>query len=121
MEAYEQTTAGSRFKTDVTSNSLHSWEEVLEEVNRAAETYNSRATVWCKIRVSLRRLGDNSKVFQAWAVLLPAGSDCATMISGGLKLILSVGGCWFFTPRMLTVEGRRTLGRSATGSLGCTG
>ncbi|KAL4942964.1 hypothetical protein BDV06DRAFT_221656 [Aspergillus oleicola] len=89
MEAYEQTTAGSRFKTDVTSKSLHSWEEVLEEANRAAETYNSRATVWGKIRASLRRLGDNSKVFQAWAVLLPAGSDCATMISGGLKLIFA--------------------------------
>ncbi|KAL4877596.1 hypothetical protein BJY04DRAFT_221967 [Aspergillus karnatakaensis] len=89
MEAYEQTTAGSRFKTDVTSKSLHSWEEVLEEVTRASETYNSRAMLWGKIRVSMRRLGDNSKVFQAWSVLLPAGSDCATMISGGLKLILS--------------------------------
>ncbi|KAL4768475.1 hypothetical protein BDW60DRAFT_219619 [Aspergillus nidulans var. acristatus] len=89
MEAYEQTTAGSKFKTCVTSKSLHTWEEVLDEVNRAAETYHSRAAVWGKIRAGLRRLGDNSKVFEAWAALLPSGSDCATVISGGLKLILT--------------------------------
>ncbi|KAL4812685.1 hypothetical protein BDW67DRAFT_188465 [Aspergillus spinulosporus] len=89
MEAYEQTTAGSKFKTCVTSKSLHTWEEVLDEVNRAAETYHSRAAVWGKIRAGLRRLGDNSKVFDAWAALLPSGSDCATVISGGLKLILT--------------------------------
>ncbi|KAL4745413.1 hypothetical protein BDW72DRAFT_186687 [Aspergillus terricola var. indicus] len=89
MEAYEQTTAGSKFKTCVTSKSLHTWEEVLEEVNRAAETYHSRAAVWGKIRAGLRRLGDNSRVFEAWAALLPSGSDCATVISGGLKLILT--------------------------------
>ncbi|KAL4756181.1 uncharacterized protein BDW70DRAFT_145266 [Aspergillus foveolatus] len=89
MEAYEQTTAGSKFKTHVTSKSLHTWEEVLDEVNRAAETYHSRAAVWGKIRAGLRRLGDNSKVFEAWAALLPSGSDCATVISGGLKLILT--------------------------------
>jgi hypothetical protein len=92
MEAYEQTTAGSKFKTCVTSKSLHTWEEVLDEVNRAAETYHSRAAVWGKIRAGLRRLGDNSKVFEAWAALLPSGSDCATVISGGLKLILTVCG-----------------------------
>ncbi|GES65507.1 hypothetical protein AN7092.2 [Aspergillus terreus] len=89
MEAYEQTTAGSKFKTDVTSKSMHTWEEVLEEVNRASETYHSRATVWGKIRAGLHKLGDNSKVFDAWAGLLPSGSDCATVISGGLKLILA--------------------------------
>ncbi|KAL4738841.1 hypothetical protein BDV11DRAFT_170583 [Aspergillus similis] len=89
MEAYEQTTAGSKFKTCVTSKSPHTWEEVLEEVNKAAETYHSRAAVWGKIRAGLRRLGDNSKVFEAWAALLPSGSDCATVISGGLKLILT--------------------------------
>ncbi|KAL3428634.1 hypothetical protein BDV09DRAFT_190782 [Aspergillus tetrazonus] len=79
IEAYEQTTAGSKFKTC----------EVLEEVNRAAETHHSRAAVWGKIRAGLRRLGENSRVFEAWAALLPSGSDCATVISGGLKLILT--------------------------------
>jgi hypothetical protein len=92
MEAYEKTTAGSKFKTDVTSKSMHTWEEVLEEVNKASETYHSRATVWGKIRAGLHKLGDNSRVFDAWAGLLPSGSDCATVISGGLKLILAVSG-----------------------------
>ncbi|KAL4972985.1 hypothetical protein BDW66DRAFT_169088 [Aspergillus desertorum] len=89
MEAYEQITAGSTFNTYITSKSLHTWEEMLEEVNRAAETYHSREALRGKIRAGLRRLGDNSKVFEAWAALLPSGSDCATVISGGLKLILA--------------------------------
>ncbi|KAL5365334.1 hypothetical protein BJX96DRAFT_179746 [Aspergillus floccosus] len=89
MEAYEQTTAGSNFKTDVTSKAMHTWEEVLEEVNKASQTYHSRATVWGRIRAGLRKLGDNSKVFDAWAGLLPSGSDCASVISGGVKLILA--------------------------------
>ncbi|KAF9885227.1 hypothetical protein FE257_000587 [Aspergillus nanangensis] len=69
MEDYERTTAGSNFKTDVTSQSLHTWEEVLEEVNKSSEAYSSRATVWGKIRAGLHKLGDNSRVFEAAARL----------------------------------------------------
>ncbi|KAG4431611.1 hypothetical protein IFR05_012904 [Cadophora sp. M221] len=65
MESYEKTTAGTKFKTDVTSNEIHTWEEVLEELNIASENYNDVSGLWGKIRRGCRSFGKNNKVFTA--------------------------------------------------------
>lgn len=83
-------TAGSEFKTDVTSNSVHTWEEVLEEINRASESYNNVPGLWGKIRRGFRRFGKNNKAFTAWSTLLPSQLAYFSILCGGLKLIIRV-------------------------------
>ncbi|KAF4631369.1 hypothetical protein G7Y89_g6765 [Cudoniella acicularis] len=86
MESYEKTTAGSKFKTDVTSNSVHTWEEVLEEINRASENYSNVPGLWGKIRNGFRSFGKNHKAFTAWSTLLPSDSEYFSILCGGIKL-----------------------------------
>ncbi|PGH30406.1 hypothetical protein GX50_06842 [[Emmonsia] crescens] len=87
MEAYESTTAGSKFQTDVTTKSVHTWEEVLKEVNKASDDYNDLSGFWGKIRKGLRSFGKNNKAFEAWASVLPSQSHYFSLLCGGFKLI----------------------------------
>ncbi|KAK6340045.1 hypothetical protein TWF730_001820 [Orbilia blumenaviensis] len=87
MEAYESTTTGSKFKTEVTDKSVHTWDDVLTEVQLAADTYYDASGMWGKIQKGLRSFGRNSKAFEAWAMLLPSGSGYFSVLCGGLKLI----------------------------------
>ncbi|KAH9224701.1 hypothetical protein DL95DRAFT_516944 [Leptodontidium sp. 2 PMI_412] len=92
MESYEKTTAGTKFKTDVTSNEIHTWEEVLEELNIASENYNDVSGLWGKIRRGCRSFGKNNKVFTAWSSLLPTESQYFSILCGGVKLIIGAAG-----------------------------
>ncbi|KAH7336195.1 hypothetical protein BKA65DRAFT_552859 [Rhexocercosporidium sp. MPI-PUGE-AT-0058] len=92
MESYEQTTAGTKFKTDVMSNEVHTWEEVLEELNIASENYNDVSGLWGKIRRGCRSFGRNNKVFTAWSSLLPTESQYFSILCGGIKLIIGAAG-----------------------------
>jgi hypothetical protein len=91
MEEYESTTTGSKFKTEVTEKPVHTWDDVLAEVQRAEDTYYDASGMWGKIRKALRSFGKNSKAFQAWASLLPSGSEYFSVLCGGLTLIFGVG------------------------------
>jgi len=93
MEAYESTTTGSKFKTEVTSKSIHTWNDVLIEVQQAEDVYYDESGMWGKIRKGLRSFGRNSKAFEAWATLLPSGSEYFSVLCGGLKLIFGVCTC----------------------------
>ncbi|KAK4208819.1 hypothetical protein QBC37DRAFT_391694 [Rhypophila decipiens] len=86
MEAYE-TTVGSKFKTEVTDKPIHTWEDVLAEVDRAQSIYSDGSGAWGKIQKGLRRFGSNAKAFEAWAGLLPAETEYTSVLCGGLKLI----------------------------------
>ncbi|KAM7222207.1 hypothetical protein V8F06_002479 [Rhypophila decipiens] len=86
MEAYE-TTVGSKFKTEVTDKPIHTWEDVLAEVDRAQSIYSDASGAWGKIQKGLRRFGSNAKAFEAWAGLLPAETEYTSVLCGGLKLI----------------------------------
>lgn len=88
--AYERTTSGTKFQTDLSISRTHTWEEVLTEVNKASETYNSNSGIWNKIRKCFHEFGDNNKAFAGWLALLPSGSDWSSLLSGGLRLIIRV-------------------------------
>ncbi|EEU37989.1 uncharacterized protein NECHADRAFT_48249 [Fusarium vanettenii 77-13-4] len=90
MEEYENTTQGSKFKTEVTDKCVHTWNDALTEVQRAEETYYDASGMWGKIRKGLRSLGRNSKAFEAWASLLPSGSEYFSVLFGGFRLIFRV-------------------------------
>lgn len=90
IETYEKTTKDSKYKTNIVSDAIHTWEEVLAEVNAASERYNDVAGFWGKIRKGLRSFGVNNQVFDAWAGLLPTQSQYLSILCGGLKLIFSV-------------------------------
>ncbi|CAI7583669.1 unnamed protein product [Penicillium glandicola] len=88
--AYEKTTYGTTFHTDLNLSGTQTWEEVLIEVNNASEIYNSNSGVWNKIREGFHKFGENNKAFYAWLEILPSGSDWSSMLIGGLKLIVKV-------------------------------
>ena len=90
MKTYEDTTKNSKYQTHITSDKIHTWEEVLIEVNAASERYNEVSGFWGKIRKGLRKFGDNNRVFDAWVGLLPSQSQYLSILCGGLKLIFSV-------------------------------
>ncbi|KAL6718249.1 hypothetical protein ACLMJK_004337 [Lecanora helva] len=85
---YEKTAQSSKYMVGIKTDSAHTWEEVLTDVDIAAETYNSLLGFWGKIRKSFRNLGKTNKVFEAWASLLPSESEYFSVLCGGLKLIL---------------------------------
>ena len=68
----------------------HTWEEVLEEVDKAAQSYNDNSKGWGKLRMAFRSVGNNQKVFTAWLEFLPTQSQYCSIICGGLKLIFGV-------------------------------
>ncbi|EQL38730.1 hypothetical protein BDFG_00275 [Blastomyces dermatitidis ATCC 26199] len=73
--------------TDVTTKSVHAWEEVLQEVKKASDEYNDVSGSWGHIRKGLRSFGKNNKAFEAWASVLPSQSHYFSLLCGGLKLI----------------------------------
>ena len=90
IEAYEEETKNSKYKTNIISDATYTWEDVLAEVNAASERYDEVSGFWGKIRKGLRGFGGNNQVFDAWAGLLPTQSNYFSVLCGGLKLIFSV-------------------------------
>ncbi|KAJ5938687.1 hypothetical protein N7466_001821 [Penicillium verhagenii] len=88
LVAYGKTIDGAKFRTDLIISDQHTWEDVLAEVNKASEVYNSDSRAWNKIRKGFHKFGDNNKAFDSWLGLLPSGSDWSSVLSGGLKLIV---------------------------------
>ena len=90
--AYENAAAAAdpKYKAIVDWAHVHTWEEVLDVVDKAAESHNEKSSVWGKVRKSFRSVGNNHKVFATWMNLLPTQSQYASIVCGGLKVILGV-------------------------------
>ena len=89
VDEYEKS-AEAKYKTYIRSGETHTWEQVIEEVDRAAAQYNDKSSLWHKIRQGLRKFGEGHSAFDAWLGLLPTQSNYCSMLCGGLKLILKV-------------------------------
>ncbi|KAK4651589.1 hypothetical protein QC762_602270 [Podospora pseudocomata] len=85
---YEKLTSGPKFGSGITTKPSFTWEDVLEEAQRAADTYSEASGMWNKIRKGLCSFGRNAKAFDAWASLLPSQSEYLSVLCGGLKFIL---------------------------------
>lgn len=90
MEQYERN-ADAKYKTHIATKGFHTWEQVLEEVDNAANQYKDASTFWGKLRQGFRKFGINNDALTAWIDLLPSQSQYFSIICGGLKLILGVG------------------------------
>ncbi|EDU42376.1 conserved hypothetical protein [Pyrenophora tritici-repentis Pt-1C-BFP] len=91
MEEYEKVISvdGKRKKRDsVLSKNLHTWEEVLKEVEGASDRYNEPDGIWGKIRKAFRKSADKADIASAWLALLPNQSEYFSILCGGLKLII---------------------------------
>ncbi|KAL8399856.1 hypothetical protein RB594_000324 [Gaeumannomyces avenae] len=91
---YQNATAGTKNPSALDLDSVHTWSEVLEAVEKASSEYNGSPGHWGKIRKALRRFGGTNSVFDAWSSVLPAWSSVLpsqseyfSIICGGLKLI----------------------------------
>ena len=82
--------ADPRYETKIDWDHFHTWDEVLEEVDKAAQSYNDNSKSWGKIRKAFRSIGRNHNVFAAWLDFLPTQSQYCSIVCGGLKLILGV-------------------------------
>ena len=90
--AYESAAAAAdpKYKAAVDWDRFHTWDEVLDDIDKAAESCNDESGVWGKVRKSFRSIGNNHKVFATWITLLPTESPYASIVCGGLKVILGV-------------------------------
>ncbi|KLU84871.1 hypothetical protein MAPG_03905 [Magnaporthiopsis poae ATCC 64411] len=84
---YQNATAGTKNPSALDLDSVHTWSEVLEAVEKASSEYNGNPGRWGKIRKALRRFGRTNTVFDAWSSVLPAQSEYFSIVCGGLKLI----------------------------------
>ena len=82
--------ANPNHKSEVDWQHVHTWEEVLEEVEKAATSFNDTSSTWGKVRKVFRSMGNNHKVFKTWLEFLPTQSQYCSIVCGGLKLILGV-------------------------------
>ena len=85
---YEET-AGLKYRTSIDLSDVHTWDQVLAEVNRVASRYKVTPTFWSKVRRGLKKFGENHEAFDAWLGLLPTQSNYCSIICGGLKLVIS--------------------------------
>ncbi len=90
--AYEKAAlaADPKYTADVDWNHSHTWEEVLEVVDKANQAHSDTSSVWGKVRRAFRSLGSNHKIFEAWINILPTQSQYASIVCGGLKVIFGV-------------------------------
>ena len=88
LQNYEKTT-GNRYRTNIKIDELHSWEQVLAQVDYAASAYKDKSNLWSKVRRGMKRFGENHNAFNAWLHLLPTESQYCSIICGGLKLIIN--------------------------------
>ena len=82
--------ANSNHKSEIDWQHAHTWEEVLEEVEKAAKSFNDTSSTWGKIRQVFRSMGNNNKVFTVWLDILPTQSQYCSIVCGGMKLIFGV-------------------------------
>ena len=66
-KAYEQAAvdADPTYKSKFYWQHAHTWEEVLDEVEKAVNSNKDASKLWGKIRKAFRSLGNNSKMFSA--------------------------------------------------------
>ncbi|KAI0407319.1 hypothetical protein F4802DRAFT_555016 [Xylaria palmicola] len=79
------------FKTGFNLQSTHTWAEVISEAKCAEIKYNKKAdkeSPFGRVRGLFRSFRSNSPAIQNWLSLLPSDSMYASLICGGLKVIL---------------------------------
>ena len=79
-----------KYKTCIDFKKIHTWDDVLKEVDEAARHYDRGSNIWTRIRKGFRRFGNSSQAFNAWLTVLPSQSQYVSILCAGFKLILGV-------------------------------
>lgn len=77
-------------KSEIDWRQAHTWEEVLEQIEKAARSFDNTASTWGKVRKFFRSMGNKHQVFTIWPEILPSQSQYCSMVCGGLKLVFGV-------------------------------
>ena len=91
MARYEEM-AKSDKRTGLKLVGKHTWQEVMEEVEKAQAVYESKSQgnhVLKIVRRCFRRFSKSSRSFKSWLEVLPEG-DYSSIICGGFKMIFIV-------------------------------
>ncbi|KAF2705208.1 hypothetical protein K504DRAFT_515057 [Pleomassaria siparia CBS 279.74] len=88
MKEYENALDTKAKKKLVLGTSLHTWEEVLTEVDTASTEYHDPSGRLGKIRKAFRSIGNKAGPASAWFGLLPSESEYLSIVCGGLKLMV---------------------------------
>jgi len=86
---YERS-APDKAKTHINVQSNHSWEDLLDVVDRALKSYEDTSGFSGRMRKVLRRLSSQTEMLSAWSEFLPSGSEYFSILCGGLKMIIMV-------------------------------
>ena len=84
--------ADPRYKTGIDLQSTHSWEEVLEQVEKACTDYKGvgKKSILTSIRCGLRNFHTAAPAIEAWLKLLPSTTIYGSIFCGGLTIVLEV-------------------------------
>ena len=84
--------ADPRYKTGLDIQVPHTWEEVLDQVEKACNEYKGvgKEGMMMSIRCGLRNFHTAAPAIEAWLKLLPSTSIYGSVLCGGLTMILEV-------------------------------
>ena len=97
--------AKDKYKTGIKVDEMHTMAQVWQALDEIAEKYekgDNKQSIWGRVRLAFRKLGEHGTAFEGWLGLLPTESYYLSTICGGIKLILHVrfqhrSQCmWFF-------------------------
>lgn len=91
VREYEETVP-SKFKGQINFENTHTWQDFLDQVDSATQTYKNDGGKghWKKVRKSFWKFGRNNTAFDSWLGLLPTQFNYVSVLCGGFKLILMV-------------------------------
>jgi hypothetical protein len=91
LQEYE-TEADPKYKTGIDLKAVHTWDEVIKEVETACDKYKGcgKEGIMTSIRCGLRNFHTAAPAIEAWLKLLPSTSIYGSVVCGGLTIILQV-------------------------------
>lgn len=95
LQEYEKD-ADPKYKTGIDLRAVHTWEEVIKQVETACDEYKGvgKEGIMTSIRCGLRNFHTAAPAIEAWLKLLPSTSIYGSVVCGGLTIIL--GACLTF-------------------------
>ena len=89
-----QTNIPEKHRVNVDFQNQNTWKEVVDLLEKAKTNYEDPTGKWGSMRKCFRKLttkvGTSAPLLDGWMGLLPSQSEYASVICGGIKLIIGV-------------------------------
>jgi hypothetical protein len=90
MDEFEITVNKKKDKTLHLSQSVHTWDDVLKQLEIASSINKDSKGRWGRMQQRFRKLSSRVETASAWLQILPTQSQYFSVLCGGIQLILGV-------------------------------